>query len=129
MKQTFSSSNDNKFDEEFKLKVEKTITDHDFSSHNHSNKDVFDLKELNLVIKSLNKKSSSDEDKIHNLMIQNTTKEFRVIILTLINETVKQSTIPQSWKNFLISMILKNSRTAALLKIIVRSVLPVVLLN
>ncbi len=96
LKQTFSSSNLLSFDEK---------TDHDFSSHNHYNKDVFDLKELNLVIRSLNKKTSSGEDKIHNLMIQNTTKEFRIIILRLINETVKQSTIPQSWKNSVISMI------------------------
>jgi hypothetical protein len=113
LKQTFSSSNDNKFDEEFKLKVEKTITDHDFSSHNHYNKDIFDLKELNLVIKSLNKKSSNGEDKIHNLMIQNTTKEFRIIILTLINETVKQSNIPQSWKNSVISMIPKKQHNSS----------------
>ena len=43
-------------------------------------------------------------------MIQNTTQEFRQIILLLINETIKQSELPITWKNSLISMIPKKTK-------------------
>ena len=43
-------------------------------------------------------------------MIQKTSQEFRKIILYLINETVKQSKIPQQWKNSVICMIPKKQK-------------------
>jgi hypothetical protein len=45
-------------------------------------------------------------------MIQNTTQEFRKIILHLINETVKQSKLPKNWKSSLISMIPKKQNNS-----------------
>jgi len=71
------------------------------------------LKELNLAIKQLNKRSSNGEDKIHNKMLQNTCQEFRKIILNLINETVKQAKIPKEWKNSVISMIPKKNKNSS----------------
>ena len=77
---------------------------------NHNkNKDLFDLNDLDVVIKKLNIKSACGEDKIHNLMLKNTTQDFRKIILNLINASVTQSKIPQKWKNSLISMIPKKN--------------------
>jgi hypothetical protein len=48
------------------------------------------MKDLNFEIKKFNKRSSNGENLIHNIMIQNTSQEFRQIILKLINETEKQ---------------------------------------
>jgi hypothetical protein len=62
-----------------------------------------------MIIKKLNVKSTRGEDKIHNLMLLNSTQEIRSIILQLINESVKQSKIPKSWKNSLINMIPKKN--------------------
>jgi hypothetical protein len=38
-------------------------------------------------------------------MLKNSSQEFRTIILHLINHTIRQSKIPQNWKNSLINMI------------------------
>ena len=110
---TFSLATDQQFNDKFKQDVENSINNFDFSTHNEHNKETFELKELNMVIKNLNKKSACGEDKLSNLMIQNTTQEFRKIILYLINETVKQSKLPQNWKSSLISMIPKKQNNSS----------------
>ncbi len=61
-----------------------------------------------MTIKNLNSKSSSGEDNIHNLMLINSSQEFRQIILNLVNETVKKTPLPQSRKNSLITKIPKK---------------------
>jgi hypothetical protein len=81
----------NKFDKAFKIKVEKIVSEFKIKENHNRASDIFDVKELNLVIKNLNKKSSCGEDKIHNLILQNSTQEFRKIILKLLNESIKQS--------------------------------------
>jgi hypothetical protein len=95
------------------MKIEEMVENTDFSKHAYNKKDLFDLKELNLAIKQLNKRSSNGEDKIHNKMLQNTCQEFRKIILNLINETVKQAKIPKEWKNSVISMIPKKNKNSS----------------
>ena len=82
LKKTFSLGDDVLFDGTFKAKVENRIKNHDFSKHNYCNKELFDIKDLN---------KASGEDNINNKMIQNTTPEFREMILHLINTTVNQS--------------------------------------
>ncbi len=93
---TFSTDNNANFDNIFKSKVEKFVSDYKRKEHLNSQSDVFNIKELNMIIKKLNVKSACGEDKIHNLMLLNSTQEFRAIILQLINESVKQSKIPKS---------------------------------
>jgi hypothetical protein len=110
---TFSLTTGNHFDDNFKKQVEDTMNNFDFNTENENNKDIFELREINLVIKNLNKKSTSGEDQIHNLMLQNSSQEFRKIILYLINQTVKQAKIPQNWKTSLISMIPKKQNNSS----------------
>jgi hypothetical protein len=71
------------------------------------------MKDLNFVVKKLNKRSSNGENMIHNIMIQNTSQELRHIILKLNNETVKQSKIPQERKNSIINMIPKKNKNSS----------------
>ena len=105
---TFSMENGSEFDDKFKEKVDKNIKNFDFKNHGSTNVDIFDIRDLNLVIKDLKKNAACGEDNIHNLMLKNSTQDFRKQILVLINETVKQSKIPQSWKNSIVSMIPKK---------------------
>lgn len=113
LSKTFSLTTGNHFDDNFKNQVEDTLNNFDFNTENENNKDIFELREINLVIKNLNKKSTSGEDQIHNLMLQNSSQEFRKIILYLINQTVKQAKIPQNWKTSLISMIPKKQNNSS----------------
>jgi hypothetical protein len=80
LKETFSSSNDQIFDNKFKIKIEEIVENTYLSKHAFNKKDLFALKELNLVIKKLNKRPSKGEDKIHIKMLQNTCQDFRKII-------------------------------------------------
>ena len=45
-------------------------------------------------------------------MLINSSQEFRQIILNLVNETVKKSSLPQRWKNSLITMIPKKQNSS-----------------
>jgi hypothetical protein len=111
LKQTFSLEKEHNFDDEFKKIVENKVYNHDFKKHKYDNKDLFDMKDLNCAIKSL--KKSQLVDRINNVMIQNTSQEFRKIILLLINETVKQSIITHCWKESMISMIPKKQNNSS----------------
>ncbi len=53
--------------------------------------------------------SATGFDKIHNLMIKNSTCEFKKLLLNLINQTIKYSLLPQDWKDSTITMIPKKS--------------------
>ena len=97
MRETFSSDNKT-FDNSFNHQVERTISEFNFKSIIHLNSEPFNLHELNLTIKNLNSKSSSGEDNIHNLMLINSSQEFRQIILNLVNETVIKSSLVKGGK-------------------------------
>ena len=112
LSKTFSMDNDSKFNNAFKIKVEKVVKEFKLMKNHNKNKYLFDLNDLNMVIKKLNIKSACGEDKIHNLMLKNSTQDFRKIILNLINASVTQSKIPQKWKNSLISMIPKKNNNS-----------------
>ncbi len=101
------------FDDEFMKKVEKVVKNHDFNSHNFKIKDIFNLRELNKAIKSLKTRSAAGEDSVNNRMLQNTTVEFKLIIIRLINQTVKQSKLPKKMKESIITMIPKKQSNSS----------------
>ena len=71
-------------------------------------KKLFQRKMEMLLMKHLKKKSTHISQ-----MLKNTTQEFRKLMLILINETVKQSKIPQNWKNSIVSMIPKKQHSSS----------------
>ncbi len=101
------------FDEEFMKKVDNVVKNHDFNRHNFNNKDLFNYRDLNKAIKSLKTRSAAGEDNVNNKMLQNTTVEFKLLILKLINQTVKQSKLPQKWKESIITMIPKKQSNSS----------------
>jgi hypothetical protein len=113
LKKTFSDQNDEKFNEHHKEKIEQTIKNHDFNKHSYNKKNCFSLKELNKIIKKLKNHSSPGQDNIHNLMIKNTSTKFRLIILSLINLTIKKNQLPNNWKSSIITMIPKKGANSS----------------
>ena len=105
---TFSDSNDSSFNNQFKSQIESEYNNSNFLSHEHHSNDLFTMNELNLMIKTLNSRSSPGLDKINNIHIKNSSPEFRNIILVLFNQTIIQKSIPLSWKESLITMIPKK---------------------
>jgi hypothetical protein len=88
LQQTFSPAQETNFDENFKTRVDERVKNHGFSQHNYKTKELFDMKDLNKTIKLLKRNSAPGEDMINNTMLQNTTSEFRKMILQIINLTV-----------------------------------------
>jgi hypothetical protein len=108
LKNTFSDQNDVRFDEKFKNKIETSVDNHDYKKHGLNKKNCFKMKDLEIIIKKLRNHSAPGQDKIHNLMLKNTTEEFRNLILHLINLTVRMSELPLDWKSSSITMIPKK---------------------
>ena len=109
LKNTFSVETNEKFDSEFKKKVDKTTEDHDYSKHGYKTQNCFRLQDLNAMLKKLKPYAAPGPDGVHNQMLKNLTVEFRSILLNLINTTIKQSVIPKDWKTSIITMIPKKN--------------------
>ncbi len=95
LKTTFTDSNNDNFDNNFKNSIDSKLITKNFKTHEFNNINVFVKEDLEKVIKKLKTKSTPGKDKINNMMLFNTSSEFRDIILHLINLTVKRSEIPQ----------------------------------
>jgi hypothetical protein len=63
---------------------------------------------LNGVIKKLKLHSATGNDNIHNLMIKNSSNNFKNIRVQLINLTAELEKLPQCWKESVITMIPKK---------------------
>ena len=63
---------------------------------------------MNKIIKNFKIHSSPGQDNIHNSLIKNTSTKIRVIILALINLTIKKNQLPSNWKNSIVTMIPKK---------------------
>ena len=87
-----------KFNMQHRINIENFVKKHDFSKHEFNNKNCFKIKELNYIIKKLKNHSAPGKDRIHNLMLKNTTHKFRMIILNLMNLTIKKNNLPRNWK-------------------------------
>jgi hypothetical protein len=89
LEQTFKDTNDEKFDKKFENKIKKEVNE--FKNQNQDNELIFDefnLSDLNKELKSLKKCSAVGKDKTHNLFLINASTSFKLLILSLINETV-----------------------------------------
>ncbi|RMZ92829.1 RNA-directed DNA polymerase from mobile element jockey-like, partial [Brachionus plicatilis] len=102
LESTFSDSNDQYFDEIFKESVENSLKDKIFKIDGFK---PFSISELNIQLKTLNRNSAVGHDKIHNLLLLNSSNEFKNIILLLINKTIENNILPHGWKLATITMI------------------------
>jgi hypothetical protein len=92
----------NKFNEEVSLTVKNWSQGMDNVS------DLVTLSELNVVLNSLKKKSSSGKDGINNLHLINIPDNFKQILLKVINKSLSQGQVLSSWKVAVVSMIPKK---------------------
>ena len=94
-----------------------------FSSHNIPSFDLndppdpiatsldepFSLHELKIALKAMNSYSSPGLDQVDYLMLKNTPSSYQRILLECINHFFEKGQTHDSWKNFLITLIPKNS--------------------
>ena len=72
----------------------------------------FTMTELNRAMKKLKQRKSPGPDKLHNEMLVKLGPTGRKAILCLINLSWRKGTIPQNWKNAILSPILKKNKPA-----------------
>ena len=70
----------------------------------------FTISELLRAIKKLKTRKSPGPDKIHNEMLMHLSLKGKEILLRLVNLSWKTSTIPTSWKNAILTPILKKNK-------------------
>ncbi|CAF0990615.1 unnamed protein product [Brachionus calyciflorus] len=95
LEEVFKNGDEPNFDNEFKQKIEKKVDNRKF---NFKLDKPLTIKELDVELKNLNKNASAGHDKIHNLMLLNSSSDFKQILLKLFNTSLSKSTLPKSWK-------------------------------
>ena len=70
----------------------------------------FTMNELESVLKILKKKKSPGPDKIHNEMLQNLGTQGKRVLLHLLNLTWTSGKLPNTWKNAIVTPILKDNK-------------------
>ena len=105
----FCDSNDVRFNSIFRDNIEEYV-DNFILTPDPEYRFFFGLGDLEKAIKSVNNKSSSGPDKITNKMLKNVSPEFKLLILELFNETIRQNSLPSIWKESVITMIPKKMK-------------------
>jgi hypothetical protein len=103
---TFCDSQDDKFNDNFKKETEELVKNHKFTFEPNLS---FKLEDLNIAIKELKVKSSPGLDGITNIQLKSLSPEFKMLLVKLFNESLKQSVVPSSWKESSIKMIPKKT--------------------
>ena len=103
-------NNTNKFDETFDREVEyevKKFKQNDCDV-NANSIPLFTLSELDDCLSEL-RKGAPGFDKVNNLYLKNISEEFKLVLLKLFNNCLKEGKIPDDWKRSRINMIPKKS--------------------
>ena len=78
--------------------------------------EIFTLRELDTAMKKLKPRKSPGPDKIHNEMLLQLSMMGKLILLKLINMTWDNKSIPATWRNAMLTPILKKNKPAEELK-------------
>ncbi|CAF0980603.1 unnamed protein product [Brachionus calyciflorus] len=105
LEDTFKNGNEPAFDNTFKQEIDDFITHQNFEFNLN---EPFSMIELENELK-LNKNATQGHDNIHNLMLINSSEEFKKIILKLFNASLASSTVPTLWKLASVTMIPKKT--------------------
>ena len=103
----FKDNEDDKFDRNFKIRVEKEVNDYlnDKEKNKNIQPDLINVKKLKKIIKNLKTALSSGEDKISNVMLKNLGENFLKVLVHLFNTSIKNNEIPSRWKKGIVKMI------------------------
>ena len=110
LKNRFAGANDPLFDERFRIEVETSLlTPYIKEEEPGVLMTQVTMGELEANIQHLRAGTSAGKDCIYNCMLKNLSWDFLEIVLALINLTLKEGKIPESWKESRITMIPKNN--------------------
>jgi len=109
---TFNEPESDDFDNNFKEKIDKIISDKkyekDYNNANKNNILKITLKELNSAIKGLNDKTAIDSTGLNNSLIKKFPKNTRENLLQVYNKCLSESKLPEKWKLATVIMIPKK---------------------
>lgn len=106
LRETFSEGGNEKFDAQFKNHIDNYISSFSFGVSGFDK--PFTISELNSIIEKLKLNTAMGSDGNHNRMIKESHHSFRLLLLSLFNQTVIKQQIPSSWKESRITMIPKK---------------------
>ena len=110
LSETFNDNEDDKYDKEFKAKINREINLYlNQPSNSILNEDIINGDDLKKIIKKLKTTLSSGEDLISNIMIKNIGDKFLKIFVHLFNLSIKNGKIPARWKKVNVKMIPKKA--------------------
>jgi len=106
----FKDNEDEKFDKNFKIKIETEVKDYldDKVKDKNVQQDLINFNNLRKIIKSFKTTLSSGEDKISNIMLKNLGDNFLQVLVHLFNTSIQNSETPQRWKKGIVKMIPKK---------------------
>ena len=106
----FKDNEDEKFDKNFKLKIETEVKN--FLDDREQNRNVqidpITTKNVKKIIQGLKSTLSSGEDKISNLMLKNLGENYYNVLAHLFNISIQKAEIPKRWKKGFVKMIPKK---------------------
>ena len=118
LSETFSPSDDSSFDDQFKQQVEEEVMN--FALLQDANKlmglgdsswQEVSLPELDGVLASLNSHSAPGPDGVHNQMLQHLPQDGRMLLLRIVNKSLKDGSLATRWKEATVIIIPKKKLT------------------
>ena len=92
----FNEAEDNTFNEEFKLIVEREVEEFHFDSRVGKRK--FEAHELTKAFKELNNKQTEDPQGVSNFLLRKSTTAYKQLLLDHFNNCLDSNNLPESWK-------------------------------
>ena len=109
LSETFKDNEDEKYDKNFKNKIDKEINDFIKQTKNSNlNEDIINGVKQKKIIKNLKTTLSSGEDSISNIMLKNISDKFLSLFVHLFNLSIKSGKVPTRWKKVIVKMIPKK---------------------
>ena len=109
LEKTFSNEYNSKFNQEVHSSINQFLETPLELIYKDKKIPEFSMKELNKQLKRLNKKTSTDQDRISNRILKEIPESFKKKLLTLFNNCLLQGKIPSYWKKSIISMLSKKN--------------------
>ena len=101
----FNDKDGNNFDNDFKQKVDEKIPE--LFKNNPTQVELTSPEEINEILKNIRGKGAPGIDKITNKVLKQLPTCYHTFIANLINASISQSYIPESWKLAVVTMIPK----------------------
>jgi hypothetical protein len=110
----FADSPDKDYDQNWKDHIDHIIEHTDFNPDQNHNVTI-DIMEIKRIIKNLKTKKSMCLDHIHNLLIKQLPDNIIFILILLFEKSINTGTIPDIWKQAVITLILKPDKDKSLM--------------